>query len=210
MSQSRYRYIYVILDRSSITSTLLAPQPMNSLRPSVLSHIPASKSPDPPSILLPNLAPLLSNPHYTHPQSQLQYISRPSIFSNGGPSNIQTTANGNQSRNYGHMPSLGSVLMMNQHATSDHLGQSSSKFVPNFLPPNGSGFNFATNSGHHVRSRSIAGSSMLQNSFPGVSEHNQQPHSLLGTLLSAARRSPSVPESRTEKQSGLVELKGSF
>ncbi|KAI1727012.1 basic region leucine zipper domain-containing protein [Ditylenchus destructor] len=192
------------IDRSS---TLLAPQPVNSLRPSVLSHIPASKTSDPPNVLLPNLAPLLSNPHYTHPQSQLPYISRPSIFSNGGPSNIQTAANGNQSRHHGHMPSLGSVLMMNHHATSDHLGQSSSKFVPNFLPPNGSGFNFATDSGHHVRSRSIAGSSMVQNNFPGVSEHNQQPHSLLGTLLSAARRSPSVPESRTEKQSGLVELK---
>ncbi|KAK0394233.1 hypothetical protein QR680_000640 [Steinernema hermaphroditum] len=36
-----------------------------------------------------------------------------------------------------------------------------------------------------------------------VSSTNDRPQSLLGTLLSTTRRSPSVPQSRTEQQSGL-------
>uniref|UniRef100_A0A1I8AUT6 BZIP domain-containing protein n=1 Tax=Steinernema glaseri TaxID=37863 RepID=A0A1I8AUT6_9BILA len=36
-----------------------------------------------------------------------------------------------------------------------------------------------------------------------VSSTNERPQSLLGTLLSTTRRSPSVPQSRTEQQSGL-------
>ncbi|TMS32397.1 hypothetical protein L596_000242 [Steinernema carpocapsae] len=36
-----------------------------------------------------------------------------------------------------------------------------------------------------------------------VSSSNERPQSLLGTLLSTTRRSPSVPQSRTEQQSGL-------
>uniref|UniRef100_A0A915EG56 BZIP domain-containing protein n=1 Tax=Ditylenchus dipsaci TaxID=166011 RepID=A0A915EG56_9BILA len=219
----------ILKDSSQEPSLNPSNQPNSSVRPSVLSHIPLNGSPqqqnynsynnkthilpggstNPPSE--PSQRSTLLNPSFLHhiqlPQTSVDahsssvpppsFAYRPSIFSNDSAARLapQLTPlnnminNNNQPGFWDAAPPTGSArqigfaMAMPQPPTLDFSSNGMTRPVL---------LNEAGRSGS------------LMDLTVSDSQHTA-PTSLLGSLLASTRRSPSVPESRTERQSGLIE-----